>query len=126
VLFVCTHNSARSQLAEALWNRRAGGTAGSAGTHPAAQVHPLAIDVAARHGLDLAAAQTRLLSNTTPIPDLLVTVCDQANEELPPGAVTRLHWSIPDPAAVGTLAAFEQAFRLLDLRVNRLVNRLPG
>jgi protein-tyrosine-phosphatase len=123
VLFLCTHNSARSQLAAALWNRKALSIAESAGTHPAQCVHPLAIDVAARHGIDLSTATPRSLSDVTLSPDLIVTVCDRANEELEPSAVPRMHWSIPDPAEVGTLEVFSQVFQVLDQRINVLSER---
>jgi len=123
VLFLCTHNSARSQLAAALWNRKALSIAESAGTHPAPCVHPLAIDVAARHGIDLSTAAPRSFSEVLMTADLIVTVCDRANEELGPSAVPRMHWSIPDPAEAGTLEAFHQVFQALDHRVNVLSER---
>ena len=123
VLFLCTHNSSRSQLAAALWNGKALSIAESAGTHPAQRVHPLAVDVAARHGIDLSTATPRSLSNVTITPDLIVTVCDRANEALGPSAVPRLHWSIPDPAETGTLEAFSQAFQVLDHRIKVLSER---
>src|SRR3712207_2383178 len=62
VVFVCTANSARSQLAAALWNARSPVPAVSAGTQPAARVHPLAVQAAARHGLDLSGARPRHLA----------------------------------------------------------------
>lgn len=123
VLFLCTHNSARSQLAAALWNRKALSIAESAGTHPAPCVHPLAVNVAARYGIDLSAAAPRSFSKVTLTPDLIVTVCDRANEELVPSAVPRMHWSIPDPAEAGTLEAFQQVFQALDHRINVLSER---
>ena len=104
VLFVCTHNSARSQLAAALW-RDVGGRATSAGTHPAPRVHPGAVAAARRAGLDLVGCVPRSLDDVD-VPDLVVTVCDRAHEELdPPGEW--LHWSIPDPVPDGTATAFD-------------------
>jgi ArsR family transcriptional regulator, arsenate/arsenite/antimonite-responsive transcriptional repressor / arsenate reductase (thioredoxin) len=124
ILFVCTHNSARSQLAAALWNRKSAARAESAGTHPSDQVHPLAVEVAAHHGIDLSDAVPRSLSNVTISPDLVVTVCDRANEELGPTEEARIHWSIPDPAETGTREAFDRAMRMLDQRINVLSERV--
>jgi protein-tyrosine-phosphatase len=106
VLFVCTANSARSQLAAALWTARTGGMATSAGTHPGAAVHPGAIAAARRAGLDLGSAQPRLLRARDTRSALVVTVCDRAHEELGP-APSRLHWSVPDPVPTPTREAFD-------------------
>jgi protein-tyrosine-phosphatase/DNA-binding MarR family transcriptional regulator len=124
ILFVCTHNSARSLLAAALWNRTSAVHAESAGTHPSNQVHPLAVAVAARHGIDLAAAVPRPLSQVTLRPDLVVTVCDRAHEELGPTEEPRIHWSVPDPAESGTVEAFEAAMQMLDQRIKVLSERV--
>ena len=97
VLFVCTHNSARSQLAAAMWSQLAGATATSAGTHPASHVHPGAVAAATRAGLDLGSAQPRLLGDADGS-DLVVTVCDRAHEELGDRSGW-LHWSDPRPGA---------------------------
>lgn len=119
VLFVCTRNSARSQLAAAMWNRRSGSArAESAGTHPAGRVSPGAIHVARRRGLDLSRAVPRRMSEAAVIGSLLVTVCDQAREEL--GNRVAVHWSVVDPVAAGTRAAFEAAADEIDDRVERL------
>jgi protein-tyrosine-phosphatase len=126
ILFVCTHNSARSQLAAALWNHKSVVRAESAGTHPSDQVHPLAVEVAARHGIDLSDAVPRSLSDVTISPDLVVTVCDRANEELGPTEKPRIHWSIPDPAGTGTREAFEAAMEMLDQRINLLAERVSA
>lgn len=123
VLFVCTHNSARSQLAAALWNRKSAARAESAGTHPSNRVHPLAVEAAARHGIDLSKARPRLLSDVTIAPDLVITVCDRANEELGPSEPPRMHWSIPDPAEAGTMEAFDKAMQMLDKRITVLSER---
>ncbi|MBM3940914.1 MAG: helix-turn-helix domain-containing protein [SAR202 cluster bacterium] len=125
VLFVCTHNSGRSQLAAALFQRATGLPARSAGTHPARRVHPLAVETAERHGLDLGGATPRMLAASDLGRGLLVTVCDQAHEELAATPAARLHWSVPDPAAVGTRAAFERAYGLLDRRVAALARHSP-
>jgi protein-tyrosine-phosphatase len=114
-LFVCTLNSARSQLAAALWRSMTGEDAASAGTHPAAEVHPGAVAAAARAGIDLAGATPQRIDRVE-LPALVVTVCDRAHEELP-GRTGWLHWSVPDPVATGTPAAF-------DATVAELVGRI--
>jgi protein-tyrosine-phosphatase len=119
VLFVCSANSARSQLAAATWNSLSVVPARSAGTHPAARVHPRAVTVAARHGLDLTHARPAKLDDRLDPADLVVAVCDNAHEDLDPD-LPRLHWSIPDPARHDTDAAFETAFADLNSRVHHL------
>jgi protein-tyrosine-phosphatase len=126
VLFVCTANSARSQLAAAVWNARHEVPASSAGTRPAARIHPGAVKAASRVGLDLRGAGTRSIGEVTERPDLVVSVCDIAREELralPEGA-RLLHWSIPDPALQESPAAFDEALRLITVRVESLVPRV--
>jgi protein-tyrosine-phosphatase len=120
VMFVCTRNSARSQLAAALWTSRTGDVAASAGTHPADRVHPGAVAAASRVGLDLSGATPRTL-DPNDRPGLVVTVCDQAHEELDlePGW---WHWSLPDPAADGRSAAFDAVITALDVRISAVVN----
>ncbi len=118
-LFVCTHNSARSQLAAALWRARTGDQASSAGTQPANEVHPGAVAAAARAGLDLSNARPRALAEDDLSADVVVTVCDVAHEALDsldphPGW---LHWSVPDPVVDGSAQAFDDTLALLDQRV---------
>ncbi|WP_426503301.1 MarR family transcriptional regulator [Dactylosporangium sp. McL0621] len=123
VVFVCTHNSARSQLAAALWRDRVGGPVASAGTHPAPRVHPRAVQVAHRHGLTLDPAGPAHVADVVHDGDLVVAVCDNAHEDLAgPGAPVRprLHWSVPDPARADTDAAFEAAYADLAGRIARL------
>ena len=121
VLFVCSANSARSPIAAALWRRQSPVPAASAGTHPAAQTHPLAVAAAARSGLDISGDAPRAIDTLEVRPDLLVTVCDEANEELPDlGDVPRLHWSIADPVPAGNPEAFEHAIETLASRVRLL------
>jgi ArsR family transcriptional regulator, arsenate/arsenite/antimonite-responsive transcriptional repressor / arsenate reductase (thioredoxin) len=120
VLFVCSHNSARSQLAAALWATRTGGVAASAGTHPAERVHPGAVAAATRAGLDLSGATPRLLE-TDDDADLVVTVCDEAHEELDPGPGW-WHWSLPDPVRDGRAAAFDAVITELDDRIRAVTN----
>jgi protein-tyrosine-phosphatase/DNA-binding HxlR family transcriptional regulator len=116
VLFLCSHNSARSQLAAALWTARTGAAASSAGTHPAPRVHRGAIAAARRAGLDLSAARPRLLDHIDPDAQV-VTVCDRAHEELVPEDGW-WHWSVPDPVEIGTAAAFDAAVHAIDERIS--------
>lgn len=123
VLFVCTANSARSQLAVALWRQRSAVPVASAGTHPAARIHPGAVAAARRHGLALDGAPTALDEVLHP-GDFVVTVCDVAHEELP--APVRAHWSIPDPVRRDTRDAFETAYAELARRIDDLAPRLTA
>lgn len=118
VMFVCSHNSARSQLAAALWRDRTGGRASSAGTEPAAQVHPGAVAAAKRAGLDLSTARPRKIKEPVKA-GLVVTVCDRAHEELDPEP-DWWHWSLPDPVETGTDAAFDEVIADLDARIATL------
>ena len=120
VVFVCTQNSARSQLAAAIWSRRSDVPAVSAGTEPAERVHPRAIKVARRHGLDPSGWHTSHLRDVAEGNDLLVAVCDNAHERLSGDERPQLHWSIPDPAPIDTDAAFEAAYAELAERIDRL------
>jgi protein-tyrosine-phosphatase/DNA-binding HxlR family transcriptional regulator len=126
VVFVCTHNSARSQLAAALWAQQSPVPAASAGTHPAARVHPRAVAVARSRGVSLARARTSRVEEVLHEGDLVVAVCDNAHEEL--GTRDRLHWSVPDPARIDTDVAFERAFTDIADRIGRLAPavHLPG
>jgi ArsR family transcriptional regulator, arsenate/arsenite/antimonite-responsive transcriptional repressor / arsenate reductase (thioredoxin) len=137
VVFVCTHNSARSQLAAASWRQVSPLPAATAGTHPAPRVHPRAVAVGGRHGLHLAGARTAHLGDVVADGDLLVCVCDNAHEELsaPAGrpvtapAAGRVHWAVPDPVRADTDAAFEAAYAEIVDRVERLAHTLhptPG
>jgi protein-tyrosine-phosphatase len=119
VVFVCTHNSARSQLAAAVWARVSPAPVACAGTHPAARVHPRAVAAGRRHGLRLGRAHTAHVDQVLDPADLVVAVCDNAHEELPP-ELPRLHWSIPDPVRVGTDAAFDAAYDEITRRVHTL------
>ncbi len=102
VLFLCTHNSARSQMAEGLLRESGKGqfevfSAGTEATH----VRPLAIKVMADKGIDISGQRSKVLTEYLGEPfDYVITVCDQANESCPifPGARHRLHWSFPDPS----------------------------
>jgi protein-tyrosine-phosphatase len=129
VVFVCTRNSARSQLAAALWRARTGRPVASAGTHPAARVHPRAVKIGHRHGLVLDPAATAHVDDVVRPGDLLIAVCDNAHEDLTGPRRARLHWSVPDPVRADTDAAFEAAYTDLADRVDRLapaVTHRPG
>jgi protein-tyrosine-phosphatase/DNA-binding HxlR family transcriptional regulator len=120
VVFVCTHNSARSQLAAALWARGSTVPVASAGTRPAARVHPRAVRIARRHGITLGGARPAHVSDIVRSDDLIIAVCDNAHEQLTSERRHRLHWSVPDPAPVDTDAAFEAACTDLASRIDRL------
>lgn len=117
VLFLCTGNSARSQMAEGLVNHflGAGWEAYSAGTHPAGYVHPLAIQAMHELGIDISGHRSKSADEFRNTPfDLVVTVCDDAAENCPlwlgPGQV--VHIGFPDPAqATGSNAELLEIFR---------------
>lgn len=119
-LFVCTHNSARSQLAAALWRRLADCEAESAGTRPAERIHPAAIAAARRAQLDLPATAPRALNTVKRRPQLVITVCDQVHEELAPEPGW-LHWSIADPAADPRAQTFDRTVSELRERIIALI-----
>jgi arsenate reductase len=126
VLFLCTHNSARSQMAEGLLREMGKGQfeVFSAGTE-ATQVRPLAIKAMAEIGIDISHQRSKVLTEYLAQPfDYVITVCDQANESCPvfPGAKNRLHWSFPDPSkATGTeveqLAVYRQVREAIATRL---------
>ena len=124
VVFVCTANSARSQLAVALWNRASDVPAASGGTHPAQRIDPTAIDTAREHGLGLRNRRPQLLHEIRRSGDYIVTVCDNAHEQL--GAIDALHWSVPDPVRAANPEAFERAFQELSRRVEGLAPRVAA
>jgi ArsR family transcriptional regulator, arsenate/arsenite/antimonite-responsive transcriptional repressor / arsenate reductase (thioredoxin) len=123
VVFVCTQNSARSQLAAAIWNRRRSVPAASAGTHPASEMHPEALAVARRRNLPMEPRTPRHLDDVLTPDDLIIAVCDSAHEELPVN-LSRIHWSIPDPAHSSLPDAFDWAFDELTHRIDYLAPRL--
>jgi protein-tyrosine-phosphatase len=120
MVFLCTHNSARSQLAAALWRERTGRRAMSAGTRPAARVHRGAVAAARRAGLSLEGAQPTAL-RSLPSRAQVVTVCDLVHEELEVGEQW-WHWSIPDPVEAGDAAAFDAVVQELDTRIAPLAD----
>jgi protein-tyrosine-phosphatase len=122
VVFVCTQNSARSQLAAAAWTRASRVPVASAGTHPAPRIHPRAVKVGRRHGLVLGKARPAQIADVLKTGDLLVAVCDNAFEELTDRPL--LHWAVPDPARLDTDEAFEAAYEQITQRVERLADVL--
>ena len=130
VLFLCTGNSARSQIAEALVEHRSAGTveARSAGSRPK-PLHPNAVRVMAERGLDISGRPTKSLGRFTRSRfDRVITLCDKVREICPefPGAPIAAHWSIADPAAAGdndeaTIAAFRQVADEIEGRVSLLL-----
>jgi protein-tyrosine-phosphatase/DNA-binding transcriptional ArsR family regulator len=115
VVFVCSGNSARSQLAAAVWATRTGRPVSSAGTRPAARIHPGAVRVARRHGLALLADRPASTADVLTGDDVIITVCDSADREVAAG---HTHWSVPDPVPVGTAAAFERTLADLTSRID--------
>jgi protein-tyrosine-phosphatase/DNA-binding transcriptional ArsR family regulator len=131
VLFLCTGNSARSQMAEALCEQLSGGTvnADSAGSHPK-PLHPNAVRVMRERGIDLAGHRSKHLSEFSRRRfDYVISLCDRVREVCPefPGGPELIHWSIPDPAREGgsddeTLPAFERTAAELRSRIDFLID----
>jgi arsenate reductase len=133
VLFLCTHNSSRSQMAEGLLRARGGQAyqVFSAGTQPRT-VHPLAIQVMAELNIDISGHWSKGMGDFDDQPpmDLVVTVCDEAAEACPffRRARSQEHWGFPDPsAAIGTeeerLAVFRQVRDAIAVRIDRYVEQ---
>lgn len=123
VVFVCTQNSARSQIAAAIWNRRSSVPATSAGTHPADAVHPGALAAVRRHNITIEPRAPRHLDDVLAEGDLVIAVCDNAHEELP-ADLDRIHWSIADPARSPKPDAFDAAYGELTERVQHFSTSL--
>ncbi|CAG0977997.1 arsenate reductase [Burkholderiales bacterium] len=130
ILLLCTGNSCRSILAEALFNHLGAGRvrAFSAGSQPAGRVNPIALETLARHGVPCTDARSKSWDEFAvpgaPVIDFIFTVCDHAaHEACPvwPGHPRTIHWGIPDPAPVtpdeAQRAAFEITFAALHQRV---------
>ena len=131
-LFLCTGNSARSILAEAILGRAGQGRfrAFSAGSQPKGEVHPFAVDLLRSLNFDTSFARSKsweeFAAEDAPVMDFVFTVCDSAaNEACPvwPGQPMTAHWGVPDPAAAeGTDAerhlAFAEAYRMLNSRIS--------
>jgi arsenate reductase len=130
VLFVCTGNAARSQMAEALLGHLGAGrfVAASAGSHPANRVSPLAVETLREHGIAWEERHPKPISDVEEEPwDVVITVCDHAREHCPVfyGARVVAHWGMPDPATVADetarRAAFRDTFAILRRRLERFV-----
>ncbi len=120
VVFVCTENAARSPLAEVIWNQRHSVPATSAGTEPAAELQPGALEVAAGRGFDLTRARPKPLPQLSR-DDLVISVCDRAHDALAErGDLREMHWSIPDPAGTGAAITYDQAADVLTARIASL------
>lgn len=130
VLFLCTGNSARSQIAEALLATRGKGRfiAGSAGVHPAKQVNPFAVEILRDLGIDWSGRVPKTLDDVRSTHwDFVITVCDRAKESCPifPGNPTFAHWGMEDPAEVeGSDATKRAAFRSTAVRLARRIDLL--
>ncbi len=133
ILILCTGNSARSVLGEALVTHCAQGRAQgySAGSKPGGVVNPVALETLTRHGVACADARSKswneFATPDAPRMDIVITVCDSAaNEACPiwPGAPVQVHWGLPDPAHVEPMearrAAFESVYQTLFARFTRL------
>ncbi len=132
VLFLCTGNSARSQIAEALLQQAAGDRVQvvSAGSHPK-DVHPDAVRVMREYGIDLSGRRSKHLSEfSTHRFDYVITLCDRVREVCPelPGGPEPIHWSIPDPVAAGSddagYPAFQRTAADLQTRIGFLIRRI--
>lgn len=130
VLVLCTGNSARSQLAEALLATRGAGrvVATSAGSRPAARVNPYALELLHAQGIPWEGRTPRSIDDLAGAPfDLVITVCDNARDACPfyPGAGAQVHWGLPDPAdatdAAAARRAFADSWRELARRVDALL-----
>lgn len=130
VLVLCTGNSCRSVMAEALINELSVGQykAVSAGSHPAGSIHPKAVETLQRHGIELGAPRSKSWDEFVGQSfDLVITVCDQAASESCPiflGKNEKRHWSTPDPAKTdGTdeeiNRAFDGAYQMLKSRIEK-------
>ncbi len=136
VLFLCTGNSARSILAEAIMNNRGKGRfkGFSAGSYPKGAVHPLALALLQRKGLPTEGLRSKAWEEFAkpgaPALDFVVTVCDNAAGEVCPiwpGQPMTAHWGQPDPAAVEATDvdktnAFREAFRMLERRIEMFIS----
>lgn len=135
VLFLCTGNSCRSIIAEALFNHMApqGMHAMSAGSNPTGQVHPRSLALLQRKGIPAEGYYSKSWDEISVKPDLVVTVCDNAAGEVCPaflGEALRSHWGVEDPArATGTEAeidaAFEHAYAILRKRIEAFLSLSP-
>jgi ArsR family transcriptional regulator, arsenate/arsenite/antimonite-responsive transcriptional repressor / arsenate reductase (thioredoxin) len=126
VLFLCTGNSARSQMAEALVHQTAADgsvQAASAGSSPK-PLHPNAVKAMSRRGIDIGGNRTKHLDEfASQRFDLVVTLCDRVREECPefPAQPAKAHWSMADPSHAGAYSAFERTAEELETRIRFLL-----
>jgi protein-tyrosine-phosphatase len=129
VLFLCTGNSSRSQIAEALAVSLSGGalSAASAGSHPK-PLHPHAVRVMRERGIDIAGRRSKPLSEFAGERfDHVVSLCDRVREVCPEfDGAEAIHWSIPDPAREEALAAFERTAAELETRIGFLIQAIQA
>ncbi|MEZ5573018.1 MAG: arsenate reductase ArsC [Halioglobus sp.] len=134
ILFICTHNACRSILSEAITRQLADGRiqTASAGTSPAAEVHPLTLRYLHEHGYDSANLRSKPLDSLCGFePDVVITVCDSAAGESCPlwlGAAIKIHWGLPDPShQQGTedqiCASFAAVIAAIERRTQRLLEQ---
>lgn len=140
VLFLCTHNSARSILAEGIMTLHGAGrfTGYSAGSHPSGRVNPYALEVLQSHGCNTAGMHSKHWKTFTgwraPVMDFIITVCDNAaGEACPvwPGEPLQLHWGFSDPSTVGSddaarRAAFHDTARQIAARIGAFIDERGG
>jgi arsenate reductase len=130
VLFVCTENAGRSQIAEALLRAKGGALfqVASAGSHPGSRVNPLVTDALRDHGIDWTAGTPKGFDTVVDQTwDLIITLCDRAREQCPafPGKPVYAHWGMPDPAKVaGSDAEKRQAFHDAALYLKQRIDYL--
>jgi arsenate reductase len=132
ILFLCTHNSARSIIAEAILNKIGSGRfrAFSAGSQPRGKVNPYAVEMLAQAGYDVASLSSKSWDEfegpDAPEMHFIFTVCDSAaNEVCPvwPGKPVSAHWGVPDPSSVtGSDADIRQAFEVAHARLHRRIS----
>lgn len=132
ILFLCTGNSCRSILAEAVFNHLApsGFTAFSAGSRPVGAIHPRALDMLVRAGIATEGLSSKSWDALAQVPDLIVTVCGNAAGEVCPvvlSSVPSVHWGVDDPAAISgpesaVIDGFERAYRILRHRIEAFIH----
>ena len=130
ILFICTGNSARSQMSEGLLRKIVGDIADiySAGTEPSDQVNPFAVKVMAENGMDISDQYPKKVDQfLNKELDIVVTTCDNARQNCPafPGIVRNYHWDLQDPAAAaGTEAERLEVFRKTFARISEYASEL--
>ena len=127
VLFLCTANSARSQVAEAVLRQLSHGTieVASAGSEPASEIHPMALEALRKLNIPAAGQHPKSMDGFLRQRfDYVITVCDRAAERCPifPGDPERIHWSVEDPASVAGTP--EERQRSFDVVAKQLMNRI--